>query len=253
MKCMEKSKFESGIKLNFNEFINYHKNIQDNYKWVYIGPEFCENLLPLYLKYIDIIKSIKKNICFLLPPFTDKNTTVLKNILLRIASYKNVKEITINDFGTFWLVKKLRLNIKINIGRYLSKNFFVLKHQISLDDPGSILFLKNLDIKRYELSTTHPKISLPSGVDIYKAIKLTLYTPYVDVGITRLCPLMVKGNQNMNSKNIDLSCNYECLKHKTIKLNKFLLKGNVIYKKITCIQNKLKKLPEIIDRIIHEL
>jgi len=92
---------EKGIRINHMYFINLKNNPgkYKNYDWLYIGAEFCDNLLEFYLKNIDIIENIPNKICFLTPPLTDLKMPFMKKLLLKLNNYKNVEEISINDLS----------------------------------------------------------------------------------------------------------------------------------------------------------
>lgn len=253
---------EQGIKLNFTDFkeIKNNLNLLKKYQWVYIGTEFCENLLPLYLKHVDKIEYIpNKNICFLTPPFTDSNKKILTELLLKLSKYNQVKEISANDIGIFQIIKKLNLNFKTNIGRHLSKNIIIFKkNTFTIKDPETLFFLNSQKINRYDISQSSPAISNSNikKLDL-KHIKFTLHTPIINLSTTRLCILGIK-NINHDEDPVKLNCNYECLKGKYMVqfkgTQKLIVDGNTLFKNSEYSKIQIKNIyKNFFDRIIYHI
>jgi len=252
---------EKGLKINHKNFIDL-KNKPDKYKnydWLYIGEEFCDNLLEFYLKNIDIIKNIPNKICFLSPPLTDNKIDVFKNFVSKIVRYKNIKEITINDIGCLNIISDLE---NVNLGRYLNKLFITLNRNLIAPDKSLFLIVNEYNIKRLELSFIFDKIKNEFYFESFKEIpktSFTIYYPYFNLTTTMSC---ITGLANITKFDdiISKKCSYECI-YSTwkIKLEKenFIINGNTIFKRYENNYEKiLKRLKEYqnygfkVDRIV---
>jgi hypothetical protein len=235
---------EKGLKINHRDFINL-KNKPDkhkNYEWLYIGTEFCDNLLEFYLKNIDIIKYIPNKVCFLTPPLTDLRIPTIKKLLLKLNKYKNVEEISINDLSILKMRNVVEKNI--NIGRYLSR-FFTR----SLVFNNSIKIVKNYAIKRIELTYIFTKIKTHYIENISeKNFLYTIYFPFLNLTTTMGC---ITGIDEIK-KSEDISykkCNFDCIDN-TWKINlankeELIINGNTVFKKY---ENNYKKIKEKIEK-----
>lgn len=247
---------EKAIKINYKDFLSYNENLYRNYQWIYTGTEFCENLLELYLKRIDIIKRINKKICFLTPIFTDKSKKILEKIIFEILKIKNKDiEITINDFGALNIIEQFNHKININAGRHLTKNLFktINNSTIIAVDVESIKFVKKYKINRFELTILNNKLkSKIYPLEIINDLNFTFYYPYFNITTSRSCIMgteEIKSNEDVR----DLLCNYECLKGRyKIKLKDDILiaDGNTLFKKYNLEMDKFK-LPYFVDRIVY--
>jgi hypothetical protein len=229
---------EKAIKLNVFNFnkLDESKIVKD-YDFIYLGSEFCENLLDL-----DCIKPIKKlniwgkRICFLTPIVTDKGIKLIDFLLKEISKikFKNRLEISVNDFGVLNLIyRKYKGRFTINIGRHLSRNFFTIKKDmIEISTVEGINFLNSLNIKRFEISNFSKMPSIDYKRKKNK-FKLTMFYPYTHVSTTRMCMLGMPDIRHEDS--IDgINCNKECLicdykvKNQKIK-EELIVKGNSVF------------------------
>jgi len=239
---------EKGIRINHRDFISL-KNKPDkykNYEWLYIGTEFCDNLLEFYLKNIDTIKNIPNKICFLTPPLTDFKIPLIKKLLLKLNDYKNVEEISVNDLSI--LRMKNIVGKKINIGRYLSKLFIRSYEDIILFN-NSTQMLKNYNIERIEMTYVFNKIKT-YHIEKFSEINFlyTVYYPYFNITTTMGC---ITGIDNIG-KLEDIShkkCNFDCIDN-TWKINlankeELIINGNTVFKKY---ENNYKKIKEKIEK-----
>lgn len=226
-----------GIKINFNDLKNYNKlaKIIKNYDYIYFGSEFCENLLDLYqsIKVLKFLNNFDKKICFLTPIITDKTISKFKELLNKLNNLENFYEITVNDFGTLNIVfKEFKNRFKINIGRHLSKHFFLYdKNKTSLRTTFSAEAVKfmyeKFNINRYELSYKKINYKYFDTFDYYfKKFKITFYYPYFLLSTTRTCMIGIKDIKPEEDVK-EIICNKECLYSDYI-VKSYKIKDNLI-------------------------
>ena len=245
----------------------------------YIGNDYCENNLQIKrtIKLINFYK--EKNITLLLPFLTDCGLEKLKQILNLLKTYKLKDfEIVFNDWGTFYYLRKYYPDIKLVLGRLLTKqrkdprieiilknkqeHFKLLKNNLgitnivktkkvpislielfsrtAMESKESIDFLIKNNVLRIEIDnlTWDMIIKLPTK------IKVSLYYPYILLNVTRYCGAI-------NGK-YDKVCNKICLKKpKNISENIFM-KGNALYYRNNIIPHKKDLKSNNIDRIIYQ-
>lgn len=263
---IEKIKFISNIKL-----LDKYKNK----KHIYLGSEFCEKKLFTLKDLKNIVsKNTEQKITLVFPYLTQPYLDKIKKMLDFVNKNNNIFcEIVFNDWGLFYCIRKNYPNIKLVLGRLLTKqktdpvaydivyskqtvsssqnNIFIPK-QISQETKeyfaqtliNSKIFQKFMisnNIIRVELDNVNWKmyIKLP------KKIRASVYYPYVKITTTRHCNFL-----NMFDK-----CKKQC-EIQQIKLNKYrvdynyIIRGNSInYKNINIPDTKeLEK--NCIDRIV---
>ena len=232
---------ERGIKISHSDFIKLIK-YPDKYKkynWLYLGSEFCDNLLDFYIKNLGIIKDLPNKICFLTPPLTDLKMPIFKKLILKLNNYENVKEISINDLSI--LNFKDITSKKLNIGRYLSK-FFIKTHTNNINFNNTLQILKEYSIERIELTfifskikKLHPKYS---EINFF----FTVYYPYFNLTTTMGCITEIediKATEDISLK----KCNYNCINNAweiKLKNEKLIIEGNTIFKKYIDNYKKIK-------------
>ena len=263
---IEKIKFIDNIKL---------LNKYETKKHIYLGSEFCEKKLFTIkdLKTI-VTRKNQQKITLVFPYLTQIYLDKVKKMLDVIDKNNNIFcEIVFNDWGLFYFIRKNYPDIKLVLGRLLTKqksdpfayytvfskqtisssrnNIFVPK-QISQETKeyfsqtliNSKIFQKFMienNIVRVELDNVNWKMN----IKLPKQIKASIYYPYVKITTTRHCGLL-----NMSDK-----CKKQCEKY-SIKLNKYrvdynyVIKGNSVnYKNINIPKNK-ELHNNCIDRIV---
>lgn len=209
------------IKLSFDDFrkTDRLKQTAKKYDFIYIGPELCENLIDLYESYsvLNFLNKLQKNICFLTPIITNKSILKIKNIIKILDKLDSFREITVNDFGTLNIIhKNFKNRFKINIGRHLSKHFFLYdKNKTSLRTTFSaeaVRFMyERFNINRYELSYKKINFKYLDTFDYYfKEFKIAFYYPYFLLSTTRTC---IIGLEDIRPEEDikEIKCNKECL------------------------------------------
>ncbi len=164
---------------NLDDLIEKHKA-----NGVYIGNEACPEF---FRKNIDVFKelSFSYNSVLVIPPLPESYFNLLEKVL-----DFNVKEVTVNDFGTFDFLKEL--GFKINLGRLLVKfktgNFSIgeIEKEVveELREPlisdKLLRYLKD----KVNLIELNPVIQ---GIKLSKGFNYSLYWPYVINATTFMC------------------------------------------------------------------
>ena len=264
----EKIKFIDNIKL-----LDKYKNK----KHIYLGTEFCEKKL-FTLKDLKLItsKKYKQQITLVFPYLTQVYLDKVTKMLPFINENSNIFcEIVFNDWGFFYFIRKNYPNIKLVLGRLLtkqktdpfayhtvyskqtissSKNNIFIPKQISKETKEYFSqtlinskifqnFMIQNNIVRVELDNVNWEIN----VKLPKQIKASIYYPYVKITTTRHCNLL----NMVNSKN----CRKQCEKQ-DIKLSKYrveysyIIKGNSVNYKNSILPNDKELQNNCIDRIV---
>ena len=238
---------EHGIRLGGPVYLESRiKTALKRFDWVYIGSEFCENLLETAVCSEAVrYQEMGKKVCLLTPLLTEKGVERLAAILTGLLKLIRAGrldadrlEITINDFGALELAVGKKLPFSLNAGRQFSDNFFAREmDSIMIPNDLSLDFLAKRGISRYELSTTGTKpgtnYGLPGSWFPSEKFSLTLYYPYLPLTTTRTCMV---GMQYIGPENSmrGIDCRRECracafkVVHPGIK-ETLLVRGNTVF------------------------
>ncbi|MGE4385393.1 MAG: hypothetical protein AB7E39_05985 [Endomicrobiaceae bacterium] len=220
----------------------------EGYERIYFGDEFCQMKMP-GIKDLKILisKSSIRKISVVLPYLTDKYFEQATRLAAFISKNPFVfDEIIFNDWGFFYFIRKNYPEIKLALGRLLTKqktdpfateiiankqkitasrhNIFVPK-KVSAEAVeyfGETLvnskifqkFMVQNNILRIEIDNVNWDIN----VKLPKNIKASVYYPYVKISTTRFC-----GYLNMLGEN----CSKQCRKF-SIELKKYRSQYNYI-------------------------
>ncbi len=184
-------------------FINQADKLQylnDDYRRVYFGDEFCERLLPSAQELSRVLEQVRdagRSFTLVTPYVTEAGLARVAE-LLRLLPLE--AEVVFNDWGVFRLVRAEHPGLTPVMGRLLTKikrgprimNFLdtlppaALEHYRStnLDVPRYQRFLEENNICRAELDNPLQGLDL-SGVS--RNLRLSLYIPFAYVTTTRFC------------------------------------------------------------------
>jgi len=168
-----------------------------NFDSVYIGAEFCENLLPApaeLARQVKFFLRLGKKIRVLTPLLTDSGLKRFAGCLKVLAPLaRNGKvEVTVNDLGAAALARRTAPGMPLSLGRLLYDNVFLFKKDIlRLVSPASLAFLTGLGIRRFELSSAgkFPETNF-ADKDVKPLLKdfaISLYYPYLNLSTARAC------------------------------------------------------------------
>ena len=265
---MKKIKFVNNIKL-----INKYKHD----KHIYFGSETCERKLFCLHDLKNIIsKNNKQRITLVFPYLTPKHFDEVKKMFPFISLHRNIFcEVVFNDWGLFYFIRNNYPKIKLCLGRllhkqktdpyfddiingkqkisYLKNNIFIPKKisketkdyfsQLPVNSKIFQKFMMENNIVRVETDNFNWKMNLK----LPKAIKASLYYPYVHITTTRFC-----GYLNMLKDN---KCNKHCEKF-NIELKKYripynyIVRGNSVDYKNINLPHKKELEKNNIDRIV---
>lgn len=247
------------------------------YTHVYLGSEFCEKKLFTLKDLKSIIaKKNKQKISLVFPYLTQSYLSKVKKMLEFINLNNNIFcEIVFNDWGLFYYIRNNYPNIKLVLGRLLTKQKtdpmaynVVYSKQVVLASKSNVFVPKQIsqETKEYFAQTLInskifqefmiknnifrvevDNVNWDMKINLPKQIKVSVYYPYIKITTTRHCNIL-----NMSDKK---NCLKECEKI-NIKLKKhiadfnYVIIGNTVNYKNT----KLPLIKELeknnIDRII---
>jgi len=263
-------RIEQGIRLSGQAFLDRRlEPMLERFDWVYLGSEFCENLLePGLGSEATRLQQMGKKVCLLTPLLTEKGAGALAAIFKRLRKLlasghlsADRFEITINDFGALELAAREKLPVRLNAGRQFCPNAFSSRaRDLTVLNAPSLDFLARYGITRYEISTTghRPRTNFaPCGPFYRKQFSLTLYYPYLPLATTRTC-LVGMPDLGPEDPVRGIACGRECractfeVVHPWIK-EKLLVRGNTVFlefpRKFYSSAEMLKRLR--VDRLVY--
>lgn len=242
---------------------------------IYFGDSFCQNLIPKKRVLLETYKTICDNdINFTLntPYVTDD---YLKEVLINIETiYKHNEtfEVVFNDWGVFYELKQRFPNLKLVLGRLLTKQRtdpnalkIITNKQEQIKDivpkkvskslyehfQGSVIndkvfqkYLMGNNIKRVEIEylVWNMKLQLPNN------IKAGIYYPYAHITTTRNCGILNMTYTKCNKMCRDIKIEYPSDEQHPFS---YTVIGNTVYYNLENImtEDKIKKYRNI-DRVI---
>lgn len=235
-------------KTNINKIKKYDR--------IYIGSEFCQNLLPKISYLEQILKQLSdKEISLITPMVNEIGLLKIDQLLKFITKELKSFEIIINDFGVLNLVHRKYPSVVPVLGRIISQQVTTLYPDSSIRDANTlrVLCLK-YNIDRIEIDTKgkNTSIEIPKSID---NLKVSLYYPYLLVTTTNRCiiPRLFDDSFDVNE---NFKCHQECLriqkiisfKYPMIK-EKIYIKGNTHFIKHKTLPKNLEKMN--INRIVY--
>lgn len=166
-----------------------------NFDSVYIGAEFCENLLPApaeLLRQAKFFLKLGKRVRVLTPLLTETGLARFKACLKALAPLSGDLEATVNDLGAAALARRTAPGITLSLGRLLYDDVFLFKKDIlRLVSPESLEFLAELGISRFEISSAgrFPATNFADKAvkPLLKKFSLSVYYPYLNLSTARAC------------------------------------------------------------------
>lgn len=252
-------------------FINKIGDLQSSliYDRLYYGHEFCEYLLPSENEFKQVLDFAIKNKL----PFTFVTSTIsndkfdflenLIDIVIEKANLLNKFEIVVNDFGVLSLIKQKNIsNALIAAGRLITKqkrdprikyisslSESAKKYYMSfaLDSSNNLNFIRDFNIKRFELD------NVLQGISRQSKIVSSLYVPYCYISTTKLC-YIAQADKEERYLRKKCECFKECtnydvyMKNDKMKCDLYL-KGNTIFYRNDILDKNLHNF--YIDRIVN--
>ncbi|MBU2529428.1 MAG: hypothetical protein KKD35_00155 [Elusimicrobia bacterium] len=208
---------EYAISLTPHQSRNIKPAILRKYDRVYLGSEFCQNILPS-IDDINFLhdKGIKK-ISLLSGLMVTKRLQEFEKLLLPIFKNKKIIEIAVNDLG---LLRFLNLNYPkrsdILLGRPVSIDYMRMSEKFLKS------FFKKYNIKRIESDENN----MVENLSPKSFLKVSFHFPLRYVCMTCYCPF---------EKKIALSCRHSCenkilkLKHSKMDKSPLILHNNAYF------------------------
>ena len=146
---------------------------------LYLGSEFCQNLLPGPAQFGRALETFKKPVILATPFLTDSSFPDIEAIIRKYGTRKNKLEIVANDLGLIHLVtEKYAAKVRVSLGRVLGD---FLK---SAPDAFLEKFLAANGITRIEADSAE----LLARYSAFKGLSFSSHFPYAHVSVTRYCP-----------------------------------------------------------------
>ncbi len=242
---------EHGIRLGTLSFSELERSgrlkaMPARFEWVYLGAEFCENLLAAGVAAeIASFQAKGKKVCLLTPLLSEKGIGKLDGIFKNLLKLQRAGrldagrlEITVNDFGALELAARRKLPFKLSAGRQLYYNVFLAtRDSVEVLSRQALEFFSARGVARYELSTTGSLPRTNFGEKAFgfdpKKFSLTLYYPYLNLTTTRTCLVGIPDIAPEDSVR-GIQCRGECracafkVAHPWIK-EKLLIRGNTVF------------------------
>ena len=215
------------------------------FEWVYLGAEFCENLLEegVCAEAVRLQKEGKK-VCLLTPLLTEKGIGRLSAVFKKLRGLWRAGrldaarlEITVNDFGAMALAAREKLPFKLSAGRQFSYNSFALmKDSVKVLNRLALEFFAQRGVDRYEISAAGavPRTNFGKGSCFAgEKFSFSVYYPYLNLTTTRTCLVGMPYIAPEDSMR-EVSCRQECracafkVAHPWIK-EKLLIRGNTVF------------------------
>lgn len=148
------------------------------YGALYLGDEFCQNLLPSAEDLGLALDAFNGRAVLVTPLLTDEVFDGVETLIRRFSSARRRLEVVVNDLG---LLHTLRTayprRVMVSLGR-------VLGHRVKVMPPGFARdFMKKHRVTRIE---TDDRALLPRFDNF--GLKLSFHTPFRYLSVTRFCP-----------------------------------------------------------------
>lgn len=238
------------------------RGLLDRFSWFYTGAEFCENLLDdQAAEDAVLLQRSGKSVCLLTPPLSEKGVARLRALFRALRARCRAGkldparlEVTVNDFGAIALAAAEELPFRLNLGRQLQFNAFLLtRSSLKALNRRALEFFRARGITRYEVSTTGrlPRTNFRDaafGLDPRK-FSFTLYYPYLNLTTGRTC---ITGMPDIppEASVRGVACGFECracafqVVHPWVK-EKLYIKGNSVFMKFP---DKFYSSPQQLER-----
>lgn len=98
----------------------------EEYNWIYLGFEFCENMMKLCRiehleRKIAMADAEGYKVAFVFPPMYQKSVLLWKEWIWHLSEQRLVREWIVNDLGTFVLLEEARVRDGLVLGRLFEK------------------------------------------------------------------------------------------------------------------------------------
>lgn len=148
------------------------------YGALYLGDEFCQNLLPSAEDLGLALETFKGRAALVTPLLTDEVFDAVELLLRRFSSQKWKLEVVANDLGLLHTLRgAYARRVTVSLGR-------VLGHRVKVMPPGfAARFLRKHRVARVELDE-------PALLDRFAGfgLKVSFHTSFRYISVTRFCP-----------------------------------------------------------------
>lgn len=201
---------------------------------LYLGDEFCQNLLPDASDLERALRIFGGRVVLVTPLLTDEVFDGVELLIKKFASPRKKLEIVVNDLGLLHAVrKKYSGRVSVTLGR-------VLGHRVKVMPAGFAgKFLRAHGVRRAEIDDG----ALADRFAPFKWLKLSYHSPFRYLSVTRFCPW---------EKHWPGPCGYACV-GKVLKLEQRALPAPLFLKGAAYrIKNARVPAHPMIDRLVAE-
>lgn len=172
-------KMEKALAMSAPEFRAARAPALKGFDLLYLGDEFCQNLLPARADFGAAVESFKGRVVLVTPLLTDEVFDEMEKLITCFSGPKKRLEVVVNDLGLLHTVRRrCSRRVNITLGRLFT-------HRVKAMPPVFAgRFLKEHDVKRVELDDP----SLLPGFEVFKGVKFSFYSPFRYISTTRFCP-----------------------------------------------------------------
>lgn len=194
---------------------------KDLIKRIYIGSSFCSQYYIRfggYVKLLDFCKDENIPVTLVLPVFSEKDVAIGKQKTIEIinCSHGIVDEVTVNDVGALWWIRK-NYDIRINMGRLFFKDPRDCRVPEYCNKEIRPSFLTNIsddywscfNISGVELDPTNQIIDI-SGINGVN-IEVGLHMPYCYMTTGNICKFASIHKDIEQKFRPNLPCGMECM------------------------------------------
>lgn len=147
------------------------------YRTLYLGDEFCQNLLPSAEDLGLALEAFKGRAVLATPLLTDEVFDRVETLLRKFSTARRPLEVVVNDPGLLHTLRGGSLPARVSLGR-------VLGHRVKVMPPAfARAFLKKHRVERVELDDP----ALPGRFEGF-GLKVSFHTSFRYLSVTRFCP-----------------------------------------------------------------
>jgi hypothetical protein len=170
---------EKALALNRHEWRKAAAAGLKGFDLLYLGDEFCEQLIPEPSDLEHARKIFKGRPVLVTPLLTDTGIDAVERLILGAASQKDRLEIVVNDLGLLHLIReRYAKRVRVALGRIFGHRMKVMPALFAAR------FLKKHGVRRIEIDDP----ALPDRFTRFKGIKLSFHSPFRYMSATRFCP-----------------------------------------------------------------
>lgn len=172
-------KKEKAVAMSAPEFRAARPSALKGFGLLYLGDEFCQNLLPSRADFLNAVEKFGGRVVLVTPLLTDAVFDEMERIITSFPAGGERLEVVVNDLGLLHTAaRRYAGRVSVTLGR-------VFAHRVKVMPPGFAAgFLKKHGVKRIELDDP----ALLARFEGFEGVKFSFHTPLRYLSTTRFCP-----------------------------------------------------------------